>query len=105
MSERFDTGHGTIAYSDTGGNGPLLIAGPGMGDMREVYRHLVPLLEPDYRVVTFVDGLEHPWSIAFLPDGDVLVTEQPGRLRIVRDGALLPDEVPGVPDVPRAPLA
>ena len=42
----------------------------------------------DYRVVTWVDGLAHPWSIAFLPGGDTLVTEQPGRLRIVRDGKL-----------------
>jgi len=33
----------------------------------------------DYRVVTFVEGLVHPWSIAFLPGGDVLVTEQPGQ--------------------------
>ncbi len=53
----------------------------------------------DYRVVTVADGLVHPWSIAFLPEGDMLVTEQPGRLRIVRDGRLLEDPVPGVPEV------
>ncbi|MDX1393592.1 MAG: PQQ-dependent sugar dehydrogenase [Gemmatimonadota bacterium] len=53
----------------------------------------------DYRVVTVADGLEHPWSIAFLPDGDILVTERPGRLRIIRDGRLLPDAVEGVPEV------
>ncbi len=53
----------------------------------------------DYRVVTLVEGLEHPWSIAFLPGGDMLVTEQPGRLRIVRGGKLLADPVPGVPEV------
>jgi glucose/arabinose dehydrogenase len=46
-----------------------------------------------------VEGLEHPWAIAFLPGGDMLVTERPGRLRIVRGGALLPDPVPGVPRV------
>ena len=40
-----------------------------------------------------------PWSIAWLPDGDMLVTERPGRLRIVRDGALLPESVAGVPAV------
>jgi len=55
--------------------------------------------EHDYRVVTVVEGLEHPWAIAFLPDGDMLVTERPGRLRIVRDGALLPDPVPGLPAI------
>jgi aldose sugar dehydrogenase len=53
----------------------------------------------DFRVVTVVEGLENPWSMAFLPDGDMLVTERPGRLRIVRDGMLLPDEVPGLPAV------
>ena len=53
----------------------------------------------DYRVVTVVEALEHPWSIAFLPGGDMLVTEQAGRLRIVRDGALVADPVEGVPEV------
>ncbi|HWP36302.1 MAG TPA: PQQ-dependent sugar dehydrogenase [Gemmatimonadales bacterium] len=53
----------------------------------------------DYRVVTVVEGLEHPWSMAFLPGGDMLVTERPGRLRIVRGGKLLPDPVPGTPAV------
>jgi glucose/arabinose dehydrogenase len=53
----------------------------------------------DYRVVTFVDALVQPWSIAFLPTGDVLITERPGRLRIVRNGKLLPQAVEGVPQV------
>ncbi len=52
-----------------------------------------------YRVVTVAEGLENPWSMAFLPEGDMLVTERPGRLRIIRDGTLLPDPVPGVPEV------
>jgi glucose/arabinose dehydrogenase len=53
----------------------------------------------DYRVVTVVDGLVQPWSIAFLPGGDMLVTERVGRLRIVRNGTLLPQAVEGVPEV------
>ncbi len=53
----------------------------------------------DYRVVTVADGLLQPWSMAFLPGGDMLVTEKPGRLRVVRDGRLLPEAVPGVPEV------
>jgi glucose/arabinose dehydrogenase len=53
----------------------------------------------DVRVVTVAEGLEHPWSLAFLPGGDLLVTERPGRLRIIRDGRLLPDAVAGVPAV------
>ena len=53
----------------------------------------------DYRIVTVADGLVNPWSMAFLPNGDMLVTERPGRLRIIRGGVLLPDSVPGVPEV------
>ena len=53
----------------------------------------------DYRVVTVVDGLVQPWSIAFLPGGDALITERPGRLRILRQGKLLPQPVEGVPKV------
>ena len=53
----------------------------------------------DYRIVTVADGLVNPWSMAFLPNGDILVTERPGRLRIIRDGELLATPVPGVPEV------
>jgi glucose/arabinose dehydrogenase len=53
----------------------------------------------DYRVVTVVEALVQPWSIAFLPGGDTLITERPGRLRIVRNGKLLPQPVDGVPQV------
>jgi glucose/arabinose dehydrogenase len=52
-----------------------------------------------FRVVPVVSGLEHPWALAFLPGGDMLVTERPGRLRIVRSGRLLPEPVAGVPAV------
>ena len=53
----------------------------------------------DYRVTTVAEGLINPWSIAFLPGGDMLVTERPGRLRIVRNGTLLAEPVAGVPQV------
>ncbi|MCH2475906.1 MAG: PQQ-dependent sugar dehydrogenase [Gemmatimonadetes bacterium] len=53
----------------------------------------------DYRVVPVASGLQNPWGIAFLPGGDILITERSGRLRIVREGRLLPDAVPGVPEV------
>ena len=46
-----------------------------------------------FRVVEVADGLEHPWALAFLPDGDVLITERPGRLRILREGALDPTPI------------
>lgn len=53
----------------------------------------------DYRVDVLTDGLTHPWSMAFLPDGDVLITERPGRLRIFRDGRLLSEPVSGLPTI------
>lgn len=52
-----------------------------------------------FRIDTIADGLVHPWSIAFLPDGDMLVTERPGRLRIIRGGRLDPEPIRGVPAV------
>ena len=53
----------------------------------------------DYRVVTVAEGLVNPWSMAFLPGGDMLVTERPGRLRLVRNGVLRPEPVAGLPEI------
>ncbi len=55
----------------------------------------------DFRVVTVADGLDHPWSLAWLPSGEMLIVERPGRLRIVRDGVLQPEPVAGWPTVYR----
>src|SRR5688572_22994545 len=55
--------------------------------------------ERHLRVVVVTKGLEQPWSVAFLPDGAMLVTERCGRLRIVRNGKLEPSPVAGVPTV------
>jgi glucose/arabinose dehydrogenase len=53
----------------------------------------------DFRLVAVAEGLEHPWGLAFLPDGGMLVTERPGRLRVIRDGRLDPEPVAGLPDI------
>jgi len=53
----------------------------------------------DFRVVEIADGLVNPSAMTFTPEGDLLVTERPGRLRIIRDGVLLPDSVAGLPDI------
>lgn len=49
------------------------------------------------RVTVVTRGLVHPWSLAFLPDGALLVTERPGRLRVIRNGVLDPAPVTGLP--------
>ena len=52
-----------------------------------------------YRVAPVVSGLANPWSLTFLPNGDMLVTEKAGRLRIVRKGTLDPTPITGTPEV------
>ena len=53
--------------------------------------------QQDIRVAVFTGGLEYPYSMAFLPDGDLLVTERAGRLRIIRKGVLDPHPISGGP--------
>lgn len=53
----------------------------------------------DLEVTTIVEGLEHPWGLAFLPDGRALVTERPGRLRIVGTDGRLSEPLTGLPEV------
>jgi glucose/arabinose dehydrogenase len=53
-----------------------------------------------HQIVLYVTkGLNQPWSMAFLPDGGILVTERPGRLRMVRNGRLDPNPIAGLPEV------
>lgn len=70
----------------------LLASAPTMAEVHQSKHH-------DFRAVTLIENLQHPWSIAFLPDGDWLITERPGRLRLVRDGELVGQPVSGTPDV------
>ena len=53
----------------------------------------------EVRVVVVTRGLSHPWGMAFLPGGDMLVTEREGQLRMLRDGVLDPEPIDGVPEV------
>ncbi len=55
--------------------------------------------EGGFKLVVLVEGLDHPWGLAFLPDGRLLVTERSGRLRLIADGRLDPEPVQGLPAV------
>ncbi|RFF29312.1 PQQ-dependent sugar dehydrogenase [Wenzhouxiangella sediminis] len=59
----------------------------------------IPADSTDWSIETVARGLEHPWAIEFLPDGAVLVTERPGRLRVVGADGSVSEPVEGVPAV------
>ena len=61
---------------------------------------VVPSEKASFQLESVMEtGLEEPWALAFLPDGRLLVTERPGRLRIIEGGRLLPEPVRGLPPV------
>jgi glucose/arabinose dehydrogenase len=75
---------------------PPLGAGPFVFDTAEQHK---------LRAVVVAKGLSHPWSMAFLPDGGILITERAGKLRVIRDGVVNPQAISGVPTVSNARLA
>src|SRR5438093_1518398 len=76
--------------------GPRPPPSPPLGDGPWVFSTFE---QRDIRVSVVTKGLSHPWSLAFLPDGSILITERVGRLRVVRNGVLDPTPVPGTPQV------
>lgn len=76
---------------------PIQWASPALGDGPFLTESALPQ-HRNLRLVVMA-RLEQPWSIAFLPDGAILVTERAGRLRVVRNGVLDPTPVAGVPEV------
>jgi len=84
------------------GAAPIQWADPPLGDGPFLVESAVPA-HRNLRVVVLA-RLQQPWSIAFLPDGNIFVTERGGRLRIIRNGILDPNPVAGVPRVQAAGL-
>lgn len=76
-------------------------AGQGGGDakLQTTLADPAPQGKLALRIETLAEGLVNPWSIAFLPDGSILVTERDGRLRVIRDDRLVAEPVAGVPEV------
>ncbi|HUQ52577.1 MAG TPA: PQQ-dependent sugar dehydrogenase [Gammaproteobacteria bacterium] len=70
-------------------------ASPPLPSLPQVYE----TADLKIRVVQVADGLANPWSLAWLPNGDLLITERAGRLRIVRNGVLDREPIAGVPEV------
>ena len=70
---------------------PTLVSGQPQGQKKA--------LPTQVRTVTMATGLWHPWSLAFLPNGDMLITERNGKVRLMRDGKLDPAPIAGVPPV------
>jgi len=60
---------------------------------------LPPTVNDRVQLTTVASGLEHPWSLAFLPDGRLLITERPGRLRYVTMKGEVSEPIAGVPTV------
>ena len=84
------------------GAAPIQWADPPLGDGPFLVESAVPA-HRNLRVVVMA-RLQQPWSIVFLPDGNIFVTERGGRLRIIRNGILDPNPVAGVPRVQAAGL-
>lgn len=57
------------------------------------------VVKSGYKVTEVAKGLDHPWAMAFLPDGSILVTERVGRLRLIKGGSLQAQPIAGVPAV------
>ena len=72
--------------------------GGGDNTLQKTLADPAPIGEFDLNVETIAEGLSNPWCIAFLPNGDMLVTERAGRIRIIRDGVLLDAPVAGAPE-------
>ena len=71
----------------------------GLSLARPIQAQVFTAQDHKFRLYTITRGLDHPWGLAFLPNGDLIVTERRGRLRRISGGKLLPKAIPGLPPV------
>lgn len=76
---------------------PAAAAQGGKADPQTFQQPPAPEGRTKLKVETLAEGLVNPWSLAFLPDGSILVTERSGRLRVIENGALRKEPVSGLP--------
>lgn len=80
----------------------LSVSGAGWAQQaasREFAEFPPPASRHALKATTVVEGLDHPWGMAFLPDGRILVTERTGKLRVIANGKLKPEPVAGLPPI------
>ncbi|MGH1352042.1 MAG: PQQ-dependent sugar dehydrogenase [Methyloligellaceae bacterium] len=65
----------------------------------QAYARTIKSKQATFKIETLADGLDHPWSLAILPDGQMLITERSGTLRLFKNGKLDPKPVSGLPDI------
>jgi len=103
---------GGLAVAQSASPAPAAAATPASASVRPTLPAGLPISPPlgegpwdvqtqagSLHVTLVAKGLDHPWGMVFLPNGDMLVTERAGRLRVIRKGALDPTSIAGVPDV------
>ncbi|WP_375211473.1 PQQ-dependent sugar dehydrogenase [Hyphococcus sp.] len=88
-----------LAAACSGGGEASSPKGGGDASLQETLADPAPEGETALDVEVLADGLDVPWCITFLPNGDILFTERAGRMRIIRDGELVEEPVAGVPEV------
>jgi aldose sugar dehydrogenase len=90
-----------LAVAAAGAMSTVAVAVAGSESMRAPPPPPQPakVVKTGYKVTEIAKGLDHPWSMAFLPDGSMLVTERVGRLRLIKGGSLMSQPIAGVPAV------
>lgn len=76
-----------------------LITGGCSGQKEQTHNNIAPGDTHNVRAEVLAEGLENPWSMAFLPDGRILIAERPGRIRVFADNELKPETIEGLPSV------